>query len=152
MPKKKMVPKDEAEKEIVRVAFRFHGPELEKIREIRDMLNLNSEVDAARYLMQRGLEAMTPTLMSRRVQVQMAKQANPEEILKKLAEQGIYEAPPKVYVEPPKCVRLKNHQGAPAFLPRDKPLKGLPSPSEHWNGLSLTVNRSEEHTSELQSP
>jgi|CZKI01.1.fsa_nt_gi DNA-directed RNA polymerase subunit L len=102
MPKKKMVPKDEAEKEIVRVAFRFHGPELEQIREIRDMLNLNSEVDAARYLMQRGLEAMTPTLMSRRVQVQMAKQANPEEILKKLAEQGIYEAPPKVYVEPPK--------------------------------------------------
>lgn len=36
--------------EIVRVTFRFHGPELGQIREVQEMLSLNTEVDAARYL------------------------------------------------------------------------------------------------------
>jgi hypothetical protein len=35
-------------KEIVRVTFRFHGAELGQIREVQEMLSLNTEVDAAR--------------------------------------------------------------------------------------------------------
>lgn len=66
-----------SEKEIVRVTFRFHGPELAQVRDVRDMLSLNSEVDAARYLMHRGLEAMTSTLTSRRVQAQVVSRADP---------------------------------------------------------------------------
>ncbi len=65
------------EKDIIRATFRFHGPELAQLREIRDMLSLNSELDAARYLMQRGLEAMTATLTSRRAQTQMAQGVAP---------------------------------------------------------------------------
>lgn len=88
MPKKKNISKDETGKEVVRVAFRFHGPELAQIRDVRDMLSLNSEVDAARYLMQRGLEAMTSTLTSRRVQSQMTKGVNAETIVKQMVAMG----------------------------------------------------------------
>jgi predicted RNA binding protein with dsRBD fold (UPF0201 family) len=87
MPKKSTTPK-QTSKEIVRVTFRFHGPELEQIREVRDMLSLNTEVDAARYMMQRGLEAMTATLTSRRTQSAMAKGVNAEEILKTMIAAG----------------------------------------------------------------
>lgn len=68
-------------KEIVRVTFRLHGPELEQIREVRDMLSLNAELDAARYLMQRGLEAMTPILTSRRSQNKMAENTATDQIV-----------------------------------------------------------------------
>jgi hypothetical protein len=77
-----------AAKEIIRVTFRFHGSELGQIREVRDMLSMNSEVDAARYLMQRGLEAMTATLTSRRAQGQMAQQVSPAEIVKQMIAAG----------------------------------------------------------------
>ena len=73
------------DKEVVRVTFRLHGPELQQIREVREMLSLNSELDSARYLMQRGLEAMTATLTSRRVQGQMVQQVNMEEMVKHIA-------------------------------------------------------------------
>jgi len=68
-------------KEVVRATFRLHGPELAQVREVRDMLSLNSELDAARYLMQRGLEAMTPILTSRRSQTQMAQNVTSENIV-----------------------------------------------------------------------
>ena len=75
----------ETGKEVVRVTFRFHGPELGQIREVRDMLSLNSEVDAARYLMLRGLEAITATLTSRRVQGQMRQEVNVNDMIEKMA-------------------------------------------------------------------
>lgn len=75
-------------KEIVRVTFRFHGPELVQIREVRDMLSLNTEVDAARYLMQRGLEAMTSSLTSRRVQSKMGQEVNAEHLIKQMVAMG----------------------------------------------------------------
>lgn len=82
-------------KEVVRVAFRLHGPELEQIREVREMLSLNSELDAARYLMQRGLEAITPTLSSRRTHAHMAKQVSTEAILKTMMDGGVFQDEPK---------------------------------------------------------
>jgi hypothetical protein len=88
MAKKALPTSTNAAKEIVRVTFRFHGPELEQIREVRDMLSLNSEVDAARYLMLRGLEAITATLTSRRVQGQMQAKVNPEEMIKQMVAMG----------------------------------------------------------------
>lgn len=75
-------------KEVVRVSFRLHGPELEQVREVREMLSLNSELDAARYLMQRGLEAMTPTLSSRRTHAHMAKQISTEAIVQTMFDKG----------------------------------------------------------------
>lgn len=93
MPKIKRNAAGVAGKEMVRVTFRFHGAELVQIREIRDMLNLNSEVDAARYLMQRGLEAMTPTLASRRVHGHMTEAVNVEALVKQLVASGILPKP-----------------------------------------------------------
>lgn len=89
MAKKKLKAPIDAAKEIVRVTFRFHGPELGQIREVQEMLSLNTEVDAARYLMQRGLEAMTATLTSRRVQSAMTNQVNPAEIVKAMTAAGL---------------------------------------------------------------
>jgi len=85
MPKKKPTaavssPESEPGKEVVRVTFRLHGAELEQMREVRDMLSLNSELDAARYLMQRGLEAMSSTLASRKASKLMAAAVNPAAI------------------------------------------------------------------------
>ena len=72
------------DKEIVRVTFRPHGPELAQVREVRDMLSLNSELDAARYLMQRGLEAISATLASHNASESMASQINAQAVLEQM--------------------------------------------------------------------
>ena len=91
MAKSTSQPKGETKpsKEIVRATFRFHGPELAQLREIRDMLSLNSELDAARYLMQRGLEAMTPSMISRRTQTKMAESVSADNIVTALKSMGL---------------------------------------------------------------
>lgn len=71
-------------REVVRVTFRLHGPELKQIRDVRDMLSLNSELDAARYLMQRGLEAMSAILASRTASQNMAAQINAKAMLEEM--------------------------------------------------------------------
>lgn len=53
------------------------------------MLSLNAELDAARYLMQRGLEAMTPTLMSRRSQSQMAQGVSAANLIEAMKTAGL---------------------------------------------------------------
>jgi hypothetical protein len=86
---------EERGKEVVRVTFRFYGPELAQIRDVREMLSLNSEVDAARYLMQRGLEAMMPILVSRRVQGQMKEVVNLDAVINKMKDMGYVPELPK---------------------------------------------------------
>jgi hypothetical protein len=85
MPKTKGI-----KKEVVRATFSFHGAELAQIREVRDMLSLNSELDAARYLMQRGLEALTPVLTSRRTQTEMAAKVTPEALVQTMMGSGVF--------------------------------------------------------------
>lgn len=72
------------EKEVVRITFRLHGPELVQVREVKEMLSLNSELDAARYIMQRGLEAMGATLASRRSTAKMAASVDPEKMMEQM--------------------------------------------------------------------
>ena len=79
----------QAMKEVVRVTFRFHGAELQQIREVQEMLSLNSEVDAARHLILRGLEAMMPVLMSRRAQTKMAQSVNPDQIVQAMGAKNL---------------------------------------------------------------
>lgn len=78
------------QKEVVRATFSFHGAELRQIREVRDMLSLNSELDAARYLMQRGLEVLTPVLTSRRTQTEMAAKVAPEALVQAMIGSGVF--------------------------------------------------------------
>jgi len=58
-------------KQLVRCTMRLHGAELAQIREVCELLSLNAEVDGCRYLMQRGLEALSPQLGARRMQRKM---------------------------------------------------------------------------------
>ena len=76
------------DKEVVRVTFRLHGPELEQVREVREMLSLNSELDAARYLMQRGMEALSASLASRKASRNMAAQVSTDAIVKAMVAAG----------------------------------------------------------------
>ena len=61
--------------------MRLHGAELAQIREVCELLSLNAEVDGCRYLMQRGLEALSPQLGARRMQRKMERNFSPQEML-----------------------------------------------------------------------
>jgi len=61
--------------------MRLHGAELAQIREVCELLSLNAEVDGCRYLMQRGLEAISPQLGTRRLQRKMEQNFSPQELL-----------------------------------------------------------------------
>ena len=52
------------------------------------MLSLNSELDAARYLMQRGMEAMSATLASRKASKNMAAQVTTDAIVQAMVAAG----------------------------------------------------------------
>lgn len=94
MPKAK-TPK----KEVVRATFSFHGAELTQIREVQDMLSLNSELDAARYLMQRGLETMTSALTGRRALEAMAAKVSPASIVQAMMGSGAFNAEENIKAE-----------------------------------------------------
>ncbi len=61
--------------------MRLHGAELAQIREVCELLSLNAEVDGCRYLMQRGLEVLSPQLGTRRMQRKMEQTFSPQEML-----------------------------------------------------------------------
>lgn len=78
-------------KQLVRCTMRLHGAELAQIREVCELLSLNAEVDGCRYLMQRGLEALSPQLGARRMQRKMEQNFSPQEMLpfmKQLVNEG----------------------------------------------------------------
>ena len=68
-------------KQLVRCTMRLHGAELAQIREVCELLSLNAEVDGCRYLMQRGLEVLSPQLGVRRMQRKMEQTFSPQEML-----------------------------------------------------------------------
>lgn len=80
-----------SKKQLVRCTMRLHGPELAQIREVCELLSLNAEVDGCRYLMQRGLEALSPQLGVRRMQRKMERTFSPQEMLpfmKQIVDEG----------------------------------------------------------------
>lgn len=80
-------------KELVRCTLRLSGPELAQVREVQELLSLNAEVDACRYLMQRGLEAISGSLGNRRLIRKMETAYSPQELLP-FAEKIFGGAPP----------------------------------------------------------
>lgn len=68
-------------KELVRCTLRLSGPELSQVREVQDLLSLNTELDATRYLMQRGLEVLSGPLSVRRMARKMEIACSPQEML-----------------------------------------------------------------------
>jgi hypothetical protein len=89
MPKKPKPPADALPKEVVRVTFRLHGPELTQVRDVQEMLSLNSELDAARYLMQRGLEVMSGALGNRRLAKKVGENMTAETLVAALKQAGV---------------------------------------------------------------
>lgn len=65
----------------MRLNLRASGDFLERLREVRELCSLDSESAAARYLINRGLEAMTAQLQTLRLYRKMEAQFSPQELL-----------------------------------------------------------------------
>ena len=74
--------------DVVRVALRLHGEELERVREVQEALRLNAEIDAVRYLIMRGSEALSVGLSARRAQVDALKGITPDAMVKAMLANG----------------------------------------------------------------
>lgn len=64
-----------------RISYRVRGLELERLREVQELLALGSETQAAQYLQQRGLEAIGPALINRRFMKRLEQTMAPQELL-----------------------------------------------------------------------
>lgn len=67
--------------EVVRVNFRVRGEFLERLREVRELCALTSESEAARYLVNRGFEAMNAQLQVLRLYRRLEREFSPQELL-----------------------------------------------------------------------
>lgn len=76
----------------VRVNFRIKGPFLDHVHDVMDLCGLGNETEAVRYLAQRGLEALSGQLQTRRLMRRMEGQYAPQELLplmKAMEDEGI---------------------------------------------------------------
>ena len=67
--------------EVVRVNMAWRGDELANLRECQALLRLNDEAATVRYLVARGMEAMSASLGARRLALKMESQYSPQELL-----------------------------------------------------------------------
>lgn len=79
MMKPKPKPKPARSCKVVNMSW--SGNELERLQEARDLLHLNDEPSAIRYLVTRGMEALTPQLAAARLLRKMEVQYSPQEVL-----------------------------------------------------------------------
>jgi hypothetical protein len=80
MPKKRKI--------WARVNMVWRDDELENLRECMALLRLNDEAAAVRYLVSRGMEAMSTQLATRRLMQRMEAQYSPQQVLPLLQEMG----------------------------------------------------------------
>lgn len=59
----------------------WRGEQLENLREIMALLRLNEESDAIRYLVHRGMEALSEKLANERMRRRMEAQFSPQQML-----------------------------------------------------------------------
>ena len=64
-----------------RVNMAWKGEELANLRECKELLRLNDEASAVRYLVARGMEALATQLAARRMFAKMETQYSPQEML-----------------------------------------------------------------------
>lgn len=77
--------------DVVRVHMAWKGAELASIQEVRDLVSLNDEASTIRYLVTRGIEAMTPQLANRRMIRKLESQYTPQQMMpfiEQLAKEG----------------------------------------------------------------
>lgn len=79
--------------ETLRVNMAWKGDELANLRECQALLRLNDEASTVRYLVARGMEAMSPALGNRRLVAKMEAQYSPQEMLPLFEKMGIAPAP-----------------------------------------------------------
>lgn len=65
----------------LRVNMAWKGDELTNLRECKELLRLNDEASAVRYLVSRGMEAMATQLAARRMFAKLESQYSPQEML-----------------------------------------------------------------------
>lgn len=61
--------------------MRLTGRQLQNMRELRDLLRVNTEGDAVRYLISRGMEASAVQLATMRTLNRLEKEYAPQELL-----------------------------------------------------------------------
>lgn len=69
----------------IRISFRVRGAQLAQLRDVQEIMGLNTPGEAHQYLAQRGLEAISPQLLARKVFKKFEGLANPQEMLPLLA-------------------------------------------------------------------
>jgi hypothetical protein len=69
----------------IRISFRVRGKQLAQIRDVQELLALNTPGDAYQYLAQRGLEALSAQIQARTVIKKFAGLASAEQMLPLLA-------------------------------------------------------------------
>lgn len=77
----KTSPNGHVKDESTRVGFRASGRFLEQLREVQQLLGLNTPSEAVYYLTQRGLEQLTTPLASQRALKEMMGKWSPTEAL-----------------------------------------------------------------------
>ena len=75
--------------ESIRIGLRLSGALLEGTRDVRDMCGLNDETAAARYLVSRGLEALSNQLRAKRLMDKMEEHYTPQQMLDFMRSRGI---------------------------------------------------------------
>jgi hypothetical protein len=78
-----------AKKAVKRVNMLWTGNELANLRECQQLLHLNDEAAAIRYLVARGMEALTGPLSLRRMFTKMEAQYAPQELLPLFEKMGV---------------------------------------------------------------
>ena len=73
----------------VRVNMVWRGDELANLRECMALLRLNDEAATVRYLVGRGMEAMSSPLAARRLFNRMESQYSPQQLLPLIEQMGI---------------------------------------------------------------
>lgn len=75
--------------ETLRIGIRLTGRLLETIRETQELLGLHDEPATVRYLMTRGMEAMSEKLRAKRLFDRMQAQFSPQEVFGFMQEKGL---------------------------------------------------------------
>lgn len=78
--------------ESIRVGIRLTGRLLDTIRETQELLGLHDEPATVRYLMTRGMEAMSEKLRAKRLFDRMQAQFTPQEVFSFMQEKGLLDA------------------------------------------------------------
>ncbi len=76
-------------KDTLKISLRLTGRLLESVKETQDLLGLQDETATARYLVTRGMEAISEKLRAKRLFDRMEAQVSPQEVFGFMQDRGL---------------------------------------------------------------